>query len=195
MTPHHRSYSLLVRSKSRQKCPLFCQTFNTITVKTAVCFYPAASFLIYFQEVLFSMPFLLWSNVGISGPASFWQSTRTGSTYLLSSGPSTAGGHPCFTASVFFPSLSYIYHQLKINVHVATKQTLASEQSWPRRGALLVGCQSGSSIVDLGKYNLLCAKTCHPARFSLLEGVDSTAKCFKTHLFIHCYFLQALSTF
>lgn len=39
---------------------------------------------------------------GIGGPGSFWQDTRTGSICLLSSGPSSAGGRPHFTASVFF---------------------------------------------------------------------------------------------
>lgn len=100
----HTSYSLLVRngSKSRQKCPLFCQTFHKITVKAAVCLLPSCFSSVFFQEVLPPMPFLLRS-LGSVGPGSFWQDTRTGSTCLLSSGPSTTGGHPHSTASgVFF---------------------------------------------------------------------------------------------
>lgn len=59
----HASYSLLVRngSKSRQKCPLFCQTFHKITVKAAVCLLPSCFSSVFFQEVLPPMPFLLWS--------------------------------------------------------------------------------------------------------------------------------------
>lgn len=78
----HRLYPQLVRngSKSRQKCPLFCHTFHKITGKTAVCLLLRCFSSDFFQQVLPPVLFLLWSQSGICGPASFWQATRTGIT-------------------------------------------------------------------------------------------------------------------
>lgn len=61
---------------------LFCQAFHKITGKTTVCLLLRCFSSDFFQQVLPPALFLLWSQSGTRGPASFWQATRTGITYF-----------------------------------------------------------------------------------------------------------------
>lgn len=86
--------------KKQEKVSLLCQTFHKITVKTAVRLSPSCFSSDFLPEVLPLMLFLLWSQFGTSGPASFWQDTRTGSTCLLIPSPLVAVPIPLL---LFFP--------------------------------------------------------------------------------------------
>lgn len=89
------------RSKGRRKRPFFVIQSRKIPWRQQFASQPAASVLIFCQEVRPLMLFLLLSQLRVSGPASFWQDSRRGSTCFLSSDPCTTGGCPCFTASFF----------------------------------------------------------------------------------------------
>lgn len=162
--------------KRQEKVSLPCHTFHKMT---------AASVLIFCQEVLLLMLFLLWSQLGVSGPASFWQDTRAGSTCFLSSDPCIASGRP--HSIVSFSSLPWpntVTGQRLIPMQHANR-SLSSEQSSPRRGALSVG-QMGTSVAILGQDHLLSAKMPHPMRFSLQWVLQLTLQwSLKIRLFLH----------
>lgn len=197
-TPQHRSYSLLLKTgqKAGKSVPSLSNIPQNYSEDSSSPLNPAASVLIFCQEVLPLILFLLWSQLGISGPASFWQDTRTGSTCLLSSDPLTVGGRPCSTAAFFSFSWPTTITGRRL-IPYSTQADLVLGAKLPQKRYILGGrpdgdfCSSPRSVSSSVCHNVSSNEVLLTRR----ADVDCTVKCLKTHLFLHCYSLQVLSVF